>query len=400
MTRFWHLLPMTPDVLITGGGPAALALAAAADDLGLQVCILSASNAGHGDATLALFADEAHGLPLRARTERTVVEAGGEVDLRRAYGVLDLGALAAMLPTRVQRISGQARHTDGHTVTLADGTVLRARSIVDATGARPALVQTEPSRPAWQTAYGQFVEGDLGLDGDTALLMDWSPVHDDDGQATFLYALPLGGGRFLVEETVLCARPAVPVESLRRRLEARLLRRGAQVQRVHGEERVAIPMGTGLPLRGQRIAAFGAALGLIHPTSGYSVARSLAHAPRVAAVIADALARGREEPLGDLVLDAVWTREAREARALFLFALEAARRFNRAESERFFAAFFAQPASRWRGFLDGTLDVRELRASMFDLFARGGTRMRLALARGLLGPSSFGVMRGFLGGPA
>lgn len=31
--------------------------------------------------------------------------------------------------------------------------------------------------------------------------MDWRQEHDEDGWPTFLYVIPLGGGRVLVEET-------------------------------------------------------------------------------------------------------------------------------------------------------------------------------------------------------
>lgn len=405
------------DVLVAGGGPSAIALALEADLLGLSVRLVAPDAPGHAESTLAFYADEAAGAPLRSRASRTVVEACGGHNLQRGYAVLDLPAYAALLPTRVDVVQGRVARSDGRVTVLDDGTVLHARAVVDATGSASALVELEPSRPAWQTAFGQIVEGDVGLAPDTALLMDWSSPHrprsgsldgtsgsasdgPDDGVPTFLYALPLEDGRFLVEETVLCARPAVSIDALRRRLEVRLAQRGARITRVHAEERVAIPMGTGLPVRGQHVAAFGAALGLVHPTTGYSVARTMALAPRVAGALCRALEQGDGKPMGDVVLDAVWDREARDARALYMFAMEAARRFSRAEAERFFAAFFAQPATHWRGFLAGTLEVRELRAAMLNLFTRGGTRMRLALAKGLFAPASLGVMRGFLGGAA
>ena len=64
-----------------------------------------------------------------------------------------------------------------------------------------------------------------------ALFMDWSAPHGGsrapgDGWPTFLYAVPLGGGRVLLEETSLARRPGLPTAQLRDRLSARLARHG------------------------------------------------------------------------------------------------------------------------------------------------------------------------------
>ena len=75
--------------------------------------------------------------------------------------------------------------------------------------------------------------------------MDWRPrsatraTRRDVGWPTFLYAVPLGGGRVLLEETSLARRPGLPMPALRDRLLARLARYGvtpspdAEVERVH-----------------------------------------------------------------------------------------------------------------------------------------------------------------------
>jgi hypothetical protein len=118
----------------------------------------------------------------------------------------------------------------------------------------------------------------------------------------------------------------------------------------------------------------------------------------VAAAIATALAAGDEERVGDRVLDAVWTADARASRAIFLVALEAARRFSRADAQRFFRAFFSLPADHWRGFLDATLSSQQLLAILRALFAHVDGRTRLALARGLFAPASLELLKSRLGG--
>lgn len=48
---------------------------------------------------------------------------------------------------------------------------------------------------------------------------------------SFLYAMPLGGGRVFLEETCLVARPALPFATLKRRLERRCKALGITVRR-------------------------------------------------------------------------------------------------------------------------------------------------------------------------
>jgi hypothetical protein len=57
-----------------------------------------------------------------------------------------------------------------------------------------------------------------------------------EGEApSFIYAMPLGGNRFFLEETCLVAKPALPFAVLKRRLERRLKAVGIKVIRVSVE---------------------------------------------------------------------------------------------------------------------------------------------------------------------
>ena len=52
------------------------------------------------------------------------------------------------------------------------------------------------------------------------------------------------------------------------------------------EEFCYIPMGGAIPVREQRVAAFGGSLGLVHPATGYHICRALAAAGPAARTIA------------------------------------------------------------------------------------------------------------------
>ena len=89
-----------------------------------------------------------------------------------------------------------------------------------------------------------------------------------------MYAMPLEGGRAFFQETCLVAKDAVPFDVLRRRLETRLESLGVRVKAVLDEEWSYIPVGGPLPNADNETLAFGATANMIHPASGYSVARS------------------------------------------------------------------------------------------------------------------------------
>lgn len=129
---------------------------------------------------------------------------------------------------------------------------------------------------------------------------------------SFLYAMPLGNGRVFLEETCLVAKPALPFAVLKRRLHRRLAALGITVREVHEEEWSYIPVGGPLPLSSQPITAFGAAANLVHPATGYSIARSLREAPVLGAQVAAVLRRGEGvEATARAVWEALWSAETR-----------------------------------------------------------------------------------------
>ena len=82
--------------------------------------------------------------------------------------------------------------------------------------------------------------------------------------------------------------------------------------RVVEEEWSYIPVGGPLPLGSQTVTAFGAAANLVHPATGYSIARSLREAPNLAAEMAAILKDGRDmASTAAAVWDVLWPAEKR-----------------------------------------------------------------------------------------
>ncbi len=364
---------------MVGRGPASAAICQALEHRGADVTVIGPDGRPPRH-TLCAFADQVPQNLVGAMFPATVVASNaGLVDLERPYVRLDPDA-CVRLPARTTVVEAKVDALQPSGVSTSAGPV-GADVVVDASGHAPVLVSRAATPPAFQSAFGVVVDGrDDELPHGTALFMDWRDHGvDDGGPPSFLYALS-NRGRLLLEETTLASWRPVPASLLKRRLERRLQRRGTVIDVILDDEVVEFPMGGGLPLRGQRVAAFGAALGLVSPVSGYSVARSLALADRVA----DVLTRPRsdEAVIGDVVLDAVWDREARERRRLERFALRAACAFTQRDADSFFSTFFALPASRWRGFLDGNAAVDEVRRTMWSLFGSVSSTLRLRLVAG------------------
>ena len=102
------------------------------------------------------------------------------------------------------------------------------------------------------------------------------------------------------------------------RLVARLKSQNVFITDILEEEFCYIPMGGGLPRKGQRIVPIGAASGLVHPSTGYQVGRCLSSNLDVSEQILAELKRQRAESQPKFDPDAaaarivgtIWTPEA------------------------------------------------------------------------------------------
>ncbi len=312
--------------------------------------------------TYAAWADELPGWIDRGAVAATVdgPSAWGtrEHRVERVYQVFDTAGLQASLTlegatvvadrvVEVDARAGVVRTAGGQTWT---GRVVDARGL------------TRSPRRAEQTAYGVILARD---EVEPTFFMDWRADNgaDPDQTPSFLYVVPLGGDTVLFEETCLAGRPALTPDVLRHRLEHRLSARGIPISGTEPVERVRFPVEGGKPGRGR----FGAAGGLTHPATGYSVAAALAAADTVVAG------------------DTVWTPQARAVAALRRAGLRALLDFPPRDVGVFFDAFFRLPAPLQRSYLSGHDDLRGTLAAMRALFAELPPDLRRGLVTAVLG---------------
>lgn len=354
-----------PDVLIAGAGPSGWALAAHCSRLGLETAIVAPNPLRPWQATYGLWGDELAALPpdvtaaepavIRAFTTKPHVVA-------RRYAILNNERLLGALTKNVTVHTGRVVDITPGSVHLTDGRTLNARTVVNAMGSRGGTAE--------QTAYGivvpQEVAAPIVAPGE-AVFMDWRSNHN-----TFLYAMPLGGGRVLLEETSLARRPAADYRTLKRALAERLQPYGISVEATE-TERVRFPLDIPRPGRNP-VLPFGAAAGFVHPAAGYSVGEAFRLAPRIAAAIA-----AGEDPWRTL-----WPSRARMVHFLRHCGLETLLSLSAAETRQFFQLFFDLPPDAQRGYLSGREDPGATAAAMLRIFRKASGRLRLKCAKSVI----------------
>ena len=257
-----------------------------------------------------------------------------------------------------------------------------ARVVVDARGARPDGVLPHDPTPA-QTAYGIVLEADdaaPALQGATALLMDWRTDWSEDrphGTPTFLYAIPLGEDRVLLEETCLAAAPGLPIPELKARLRRRLVSRGVAesvVDDPREREVVRIPMrGRGRPHPAGTLAVGTAGRGG-NLVTGYSVAHSLARAEGLARELASGTIPAHADP-------------TTPADAFREMGLRALLRLDIDGTLALFDAFGRLPGRAQRDFMSRDSTAAGLAAAMWGMFTRMPPSGKGKLIAATLGPS-------------
>ncbi|WP_336083891.1 lycopene cyclase family protein [Nocardia sp. SSK8] len=353
---------MRADLIVCGLGPAGRAVAHRALAAGRPVTVIDSRPDRVWTPTYAAWADE---LPawldptvIAATVEAPTAWALREHRIERTYQVFDTAALQRSLTLDGARVLADTAIEVGQDVVTTASGLRCTGQVVDARGLARAPERAE------QTAYGVIVDRAALEPGQPVLFMDWRRDNGagPDEPPSFLYAVPLGPGTLLFEETCLAGRPALTPAVLRARLTQRLRARGITLTGTEPVERVRFPVQGGRSGGGR----FGAAGALTHPATGYSVAASLSAADTVAAG------------------NTLWTTQARAVLALRRAGLRALLALAPAEVPVFFDAFFALPARHQRAYLSGH-DLAGTTAAMRAVFAAVPPRLRRTVATSVLG---------------
>jgi len=364
------------DVVIAGGGPAGWSLASACAGLGLSTVLVAPSTSW--PATYGMWFDEVSALPTGARYVEARARAGGRW-LSRRYVVLDnASVLTGFAHPRVEVVKDRVRATAPDGVRLAGGDVVRARVVMDATGAGG-----QATRPrVEQSAYGILVSPEaaapLVAPGE-AIFMDWRPPPGCADAATFLYAVPRPDGRVLLEETSLARRPGLGMAELRGRLHARLAAHGIPVDGDVERVRFAVDVAPPAPF-GRGAIPFGAAAGFVHPATGFSLADTFALAPLVAGAVSRDLDLGPAR-INRSVRRVMWPTAARLTYRLRRTGLATLLALSPSQHEEFFDLFFALPDHRQRAYLSARADLRGTAVAMAALFRAAPAHLRRKMVR-------------------
>ena len=393
----------TIDVVIAGAGPAGLAVARACAGQGLTVAVVSPNVKDIWPATYGFFVDDGSRAGLQEAVEKVwsrpfVQLESGRVALDRPYAFLNKTLLQdrwieELLVQGVSMVDDTVVSVENRgaspRVNLVGGDSIRARVVVDATGARSVLMGRDPG-PAAQVALGWKARVNGSPWGsDEACWMDLRPIEGD--APTFLYALETGPNEMLLEETSLAAASSMGRSALEARLARRLDSLGIEVEEVLEEEWVHIPLLGDLGQPQGCVVGFGAAAGFVHPSTGYSLTRSIIAASAFAASLARGLSSSSATSAVQQAHRAVWPASLKAARECHNLGARLLLMMDSHETHRFFSAFFHLPQSDQKVWLSGEAHVSSVARVMATLFGQSGWDVRRDILRasaGLVHPFS------------
>lgn len=396
------------DLAVVGGGPAGLAVAQQVSEAGLSVCSIDPSPKLIWPNNYGVWVDEFEAMDMLDCLDTTwsgavvYVDDNTKKDLDRPYGRVNRRQLKSKMLQKCMSNGvkfHQAKvikviHEESKSLLICnDGVSIQASVVLDATGFSRCLVQYDkPYDPGYQVAYGILAEvEEHPFDVDKMVFMDWRDSHLNNNLElkesnskipTFLYAMPFSSDRIFLEETSLVARPGVPMKDIQERMVARLRHLGIKVKSIEEDERCVIPMGGPLPVLPQRVVGIGGTAGMVHPSTGYMVARTLAAAPIVANSIVQYLGSDRRfsgSELSDKVWKDLWPIERRRQREFFCFGMDVLLKLDLPATRRFFDAFFNLEPHYWHGFLSSRLFLPELLLFGLSLFSHASNTSRLEI---------------------
>lgn len=394
------------DLVVVGSGPAGLAVAQRVSEAGLSVCSIDPSPKLIWPNNYGVWVDEFEAMDLLDCLDYTWSGANVFIDdhtikdLDRPYGRVNRKKLKSKMMQKCvsngvkfhqAKVIDVIHQETKSILVCSDGVTIEATLVLDATGFSRCLVQyNKPYNPGYQVAYGIVAEVEgHPFDLNKMVFMDWRDSHLSSSSSlkernktlpTFLYAMPFSSDRIFLEETSLVARPGLDMRDIQERMELRLKHLGIKVKRIEEDERCVIPMGGPLPEIPQRVTGIGGTAGMVHPSTGYMVARTLAAAP----VVAEAIIQSRGV-MGDELAAAVWRelwpKERRHQREFFNFGMNLLLKLDLPGTRRFFEVFFDLEPRYWQGFLSSRLFFPEILFFGLSLFSRASNASRLEIMR-------------------
>nr|ADA82241.1 chromoplast-specific lycopene beta cyclase [Crocus sativus] len=395
--------PASDYTVVIGCGPAGLRIAGLAAARGLRVCCVDPDPLSGWRNNYGSWVDEFAELGLDdcfdaiwPRATLLIRDAGKGKDLDRPYGRVTRKEMkvrwcadngVALDKAKAWTVDHQEFRSE---VRCSDGCEIRASLVIDASGfTSPFMQYDKPRDSGFQIAHGILAEVESHpFDLDKMVLMDWSDSHLDNKPylrpnnekfPTFLYATPFDSNLVFLEETSLVSRPVLSYTEIKKRMVARLRHLGIKVKRVIEDEKCLIPMGGPLPMIPQSVMGFGGTAGLVHPATGYSVARALRAAPVVVDAMAELLGstrmvRGRQ--LQQRIWSSLWTAEMKGEREFYRFGMETLLKMD-LEGTGGLHAFFRSGASLLARVLSSGCRFRRLAGLCLSLFGHASNSSRL-----------------------
>ncbi|CAJ2660206.1 unnamed protein product [Trifolium pratense] len=398
------------DVIIIGAGPAGICLAEQVSLYGIKVCCVDPNPLSIWPNNYGVWFDEFEGLGLEDCLDKTWPMASIYIDdnntkyLDRCYGRVNKKKLKEKLVKGCvfngvrfykAKVCEIKHHEFESIVVCDDGTNLKGSLVVDASGYGSNFIDYDDltltkRNYGYQIAYGVLAEVDAHpFDLDKVVLMDWRDSHLRDGNSsevpTFMYAMPFTSNLIFLEETSLVSRPALSHKEVKRRMVARLRHLGIKMKSVLEDEKGLIPMGGSLPKIPQNVIAFGGNSGLVHPSTGYLMARTMTLAPIVASSINECLGSTKMIRGKDLyakeIWNSMWPIESRVAREYYTFGMETLLKLDLNETRQFFEAFFELKPYYMKGFLSSSLTLNDIVWLSMSLFVHSSNSSRMAIVK-------------------
>lgn len=246
------------------------------------------SKSGHGllSAFAQIFWDEGYDIafPDYSRTLPTAYCSLSSGDFHNGL-ITHLPSERLMLETRVAGL-------DAGGVTLADGSRIAAKRVVDCRHFRPSARLAG----GWQVFLGQHFKCDKPHGITRPVIMDATvdqvAPHGNGGAYRFVYVLPLSDDEVFIEDTYYADQPKLDADMLRGRVAAYARRQGWQGE-VVAEETGVLPVISGgdfaavqaeIAIPGVAIA--GARGGFSHPLTSYTLPLAVDNALAIARLLA------------------------------------------------------------------------------------------------------------------